>query len=50
MFVASHACAKKDPATGMLNQTFRTPYTTQHKIGGVIPVIQLEKLEAARGA
>ena len=50
MFVASHACAKKDPATGMLNQTFRTPYTTQHKIGGVIPVNQLEKLEAARGA
>ena len=39
MFVASHACAKKDPDdTGMLNQTFRTPYTTQHKMGGVIPV------------
>ena len=38
MFVVSHACAQKDPATGMLNQTFRTPYTTQHKMGGVIPV------------
>ena len=38
VFVATHACAQKDPATGMLNQTFRTPYTTQHKMGGVIPV------------
>ena len=38
IYVATHACAKNDPATGMLNQTFRTPYTTQHKMGGVIPV------------
>ena len=43
MFVVSHACAQKDPATGMLNQTFRTPYTTQHKMGGVIPVKKIQK-------
>ena len=28
----------QDPATGMSNQTFRTPYTAQHKIGGFVPV------------
>ena len=43
MFAATHACANKDPSTGMLNQTFRTPYTTQHKMGGVIPVKKIQK-------
>ena len=28
----------QDSVSGKTNQTFRTPYTTQHKIGGAVPV------------
>ena len=28
----------QDPVTGKAEQTFRTPYTLQHKIGGLVQV------------
>ena len=28
----------QDPKSGILDQTFRTPYTLQHRIGGFVPV------------
>ena len=31
----------QDPVTGKAEQTFRTPYTLQHKIGGLVQVSPL---------
>ena len=39
----------QDPVTGKAEQTFRTPYTLQHKIGGLVQVSsQLERLKHKR--
>ena len=39
----------QDPVTGKAEQTFRTPYTLQHKIGGLVQVSsKLERLKHKR--
>ena len=37
-FLATHACSKKDPLTGLVKQEFKTPHTLPQTIGGWTPV------------
>jgi len=42
MCATTHICAKKNPFSGKVDETFRTPYTPQHRIGGRFPGLGLK--------